>query len=49
MLIDTGNTLIMMLSRDNEVGYAMKQAQPAFLDLPLKRLRLADSGKQIGY
>ena len=49
LLIDTGNTLIMMLSRDDEVGYAMKQTQPAFLDLPLKRLRLADSGRQIGY
>lgn len=49
LLIDTGNTLIVMLSRDNEVGYAMKQAQPAFLDAPLKRLRIADSGMQIGY
>ncbi|MBI5307734.1 MAG: HAMP domain-containing protein, partial [Planctomycetes bacterium] len=49
LLVDTGNTLIMMLSRDNEVSYAIKQAQPAFLDLPLKRLRIADSGRQIGY
>jgi len=49
LLMDTGNTLIMMLSRDNEIGYAMKQAQPAFLNLPLKRLMIADSGKQIGY
>lgn len=49
LLIDTGTTLIMLLSRDNEVGYAIKQSRPAFLDLPLKRLRIADRGRQIGY
>ncbi len=49
LLMETGTTLIMMLSQDNEVGYAINQTQPAFLDLPLKRLMIADGGRQIGY
>ncbi len=46
---ELGISLIMLLSQDNEVRYAIRQAQPALLEMPLKRARAVDRGHEIGY
>ncbi|OQY98535.1 MAG: hypothetical protein B6D35_11805 [Candidatus Brocadia sp. UTAMX2] len=44
-----GTALIILLAQDNEVTYALRSAQPAFLDAAINRLRALDMEDEIGY
>ncbi|TVM03377.1 MAG: hypothetical protein CV087_05375 [Candidatus Brocadia sp. WS118] len=44
-----GTSLVMLLAQDNEVAYALRSAQEAFLDAAINRLRDLDREEEIGY
>jgi|GEM_PF-6690156 len=44
-----GASLVTLLAQDNEVKQALSYEQPAFLDIPIKRLKALDREKEIGY
>lgn len=44
-----GTSLVILLAQDNEVKHALRSAQPAFLDAPIKRARDLDREGEIGY
>ncbi|OQZ02071.1 MAG: hypothetical protein B6D34_11825 [Candidatus Brocadia sp. UTAMX1] len=44
-----GTSLVTLLAQDNEVKYAIRSSQPAFLDTPIKRVRELDREDEISY
>lgn len=49
MLRKIGTSLVTLLARDNEVKLALSHAQPAFLDVPIRRIRAFDREEEIAY
>ncbi len=44
-----GTSLVTLLARDNEVKLALSHVQPAFLDVPIKRIKSFDREEEIAY